>query len=44
MDHRPKGGIGGVYGNNTGGFLSAPFIVDGDEQKDFRVANLAGNS
>jgi hypothetical protein len=40
LDHRPKGGIGGVYGNNVGGFLSAPFIVDGDEQKDFRVANL----
>ncbi len=40
LDHRPKGGIGGVYGNNTGGFLAAPFVVDGDEQPDFRVANL----
>jgi Domain of Unknown Function (DUF1080) len=40
LDHRPKGGIGGFYGNNTGGFLSAPFVVDGDEQQDFRVANL----
>ena len=40
LDHRPKGGIGGFYGNNTGGFLSAPFSIDGDEQPDFRVANL----
>jgi hypothetical protein len=40
LDHRPKGGIGGFYGNNTGGFLAAPFIVDGDEQPGFRVANL----
>jgi hypothetical protein len=40
LDHRPKGGIGGIYGNNTGGFLAAPFAVDGDEQPGFRVANL----
>jgi len=40
LDHRPRGGIGGMYGNNTGSFLAAPFAVDGDEQPDFRVANL----
>jgi hypothetical protein len=40
LDHRPSGGIGGLYGNNTGGFLAAPFLVDGDEQPGFRVANL----
>jgi hypothetical protein len=40
LDHRPNGGIGGFYGNNTGGFLARNFAVDGDEQPGFRVANL----
>jgi hypothetical protein len=40
LDHRPKGGIGGVYGNSIGGFLAAPFVVDGDKEPGFRVANL----
>ncbi len=40
LDHRPKGGIGGVYGNSLGGFLAAPFTVDGDKEPGFRVKNL----
>ena len=30
VDHRPKGCIGGVYGNSIGGFLVAPFAMTGD--------------
>lgn len=40
VDHRPNGGIGGVFGNSLGNFLAAPFAVDGDEQPGHRVANL----
>lgn len=44
VDHRPNGGIGGVFGNGIGSFLAAPFTVDGDVQPGFRVTNLrAGN-
>ena len=39
-DHRPRGGIGGVFGNNVGNFLAAPFHVDGNKEPGFRVANL----
>lgn len=40
LDHRPKGGVGGVFGNSIGGFLAAPFTLDGDKEPGFRVANL----
>jgi len=40
LDHRPKGGVGGVYGNSVGNFLAAPFTLDGDKLPNFRVANL----
>ena len=40
LDHRPKGGVGGVYGNSIGNFLAAPFTLDGDKLPNFRVANL----
>lgn len=40
VDHRPKGGIGGIFGNSIGGFLAAPFTLDGDKEPGFRVKNL----
>lgn len=40
LDHRPGGGIGGIYGNSIGSFLAAPFTVDGDRSPGFRVARL----
>ena len=40
VDHRPKGGVGGVYGNSIGNFLAAPFTLDGDKEPGFRVVNL----
>lgn len=40
VDHRPKGGIGGVFGNSIGQFLAAPVAVDGDKEPGLRVANL----
>lgn len=40
LDHRPRGGVGGVYGNSIGGFLAAPFTIDGDKEPGFLVANL----
>jgi hypothetical protein len=40
VDHRPKGGIGGVFGNSIGNFLAVPFAVDGDAKPGFRMANL----
>lgn len=40
VDHRKHGAIGGIYGNSVGGFRAYPFVVDGDEQEGFRVANL----
>ena len=40
VDHRPKGCIGGVYGNSIGGFLIAPFTMTGDKLPGFRVGNL----
>jgi hypothetical protein len=40
VDHRPKGCIGGIYGNSIGGFLVAPFALNGDKLPGLRVANL----
>ncbi len=40
VDHRPKGCIGGVYGNSLGSFLVAPFAMTGDKLPGFRVENL----
>lgn len=40
VDYRPKGGIGGVFGNSIGNFLAAPFTLDGDKEPGFRVTNL----
>ncbi len=40
VDHRPKGGMGGVFGNSIGNFLAAPFALDGDKAEKLRVANL----
>lgn len=40
FDHRPNGGMGGVFGNGLGNFLVAPFSIDGDEAPGFRIANL----
>lgn len=40
LDHRPNGGIGGFFTNNTGSFRSSPFYLDGDEGADFTVSNL----
>ena len=40
VDYRPKGGIGGIFGNSIGGFLTAPFTLDGDKEPNFGVKNL----
>jgi len=40
VDHRPKGCIGGVYGNSIGGFLVAPFVMTGDKLPGYRVEHL----
>ncbi len=40
VDHRPKGCIGGVYGNSIGGFLVAPFVITGDKLPGYRVEHL----
>ena len=40
VDHRPKGCIGGIFGNSLGSFLVAPFAMTGDKRPGFRVANL----
>jgi hypothetical protein len=40
VDHRPKGCIGGVFGNSIGSFLVAPFAMTGDKRPGFRMANL----
>jgi hypothetical protein len=39
-DHRPKGGVAGVFGNGIGNFRAAPFALDGDKAPGFRVENL----
>ena len=44
LDHRPGGSIGGVYGNSTGNFRAYPFVLDGDEQDGFKVANMRSSS
>lgn len=40
LDHRPTGGVGGVFGNSIGSFLAAPFTLDGDKRPNFQVASL----
>jgi hypothetical protein len=40
LDYRPKGGVGGVFGNGIGSFLAAPFTLDGDKLPNFQVTNL----
>lgn len=40
VDHRKDGVIGGIFGNSIGNFRAYPFVVDGDEEPGFRVANL----
>ncbi len=40
LDHRPTGGVAGVFGNSIGNFLAAPFTLDGDKLPNFQVANL----
>ncbi len=40
VDHRKDGAVGGVYGNSVGGFRAYPFVIDGDEEEGFKVANL----
>lgn len=40
LDHRPGGGVAGVFGNSIGNFLAAPFTLDGDQAPGLRVANL----
>jgi hypothetical protein len=40
LDHRPDGGVAGVFGNNIGNFLAAPFTINGDKEPGFRVTNL----
>jgi len=37
-DHRPGGGIGGVFTNGLGSYLATPFVVDDDE--NFHVKNF----
>ncbi len=39
-DHRPNGGIGGIYANGLGSYLAAPFFVDGDDGENFEVENF----
>lgn len=39
-DHRPNGGIGGVFTNGLGSYLAAPFYVDGDKGENFAVKNF----
>lgn len=40
LDHRPNGGMAGVYGNSLGAFIAAPLYVTGDEAPGFRVEHL----
>ena len=39
-DHRPGGGIGGIYTNSLGSYRAAPFVVDGDAVENFSVKNF----
>ena len=39
-DHRPNGGIGGIYTNSLGSYIAAPFVVDGDVGENFNVENF----
>lgn len=40
LDHRPNGGMAGVYGNSLGAFIAAPLYVTGDEAPGLRVEHL----
>ncbi|MEM0969231.1 MAG: family 16 glycoside hydrolase, partial [Verrucomicrobiota bacterium] len=40
LDTRPDGCLGGVFGNGIGQFKAMPYLVTGDEQPGFQVANL----
>jgi hypothetical protein len=44
IDHRPGGAIGGVFGNSTGNFRAYPFVIDGDEINNHKVANLRSSN
>ena len=39
-DHRPHGGIGGIFTNGLGSYLAAPFVLDGDADENFKVKNF----
>ena len=40
LDYRPNGAMGGVYGNGLWNFRAFPFVINGDEQVNFKVTNL----
>ena len=40
VDHRPRGMIGGIFGNGIGSFHARTFGVGGDEGDDFKVLNF----
>lgn len=40
LDHRPNGALGGIYGNGLWNFRAYPFVINGDEQPEFKVSNL----
>ena len=44
VDHRPGGAIGGIYGNSTGNFRAYPYVIDGDEVDNHKVANLRSSA
>ena len=39
-DHRPNGGLGGFYFNGIGGFLAAPFFLEGETDADGKLKRL----
>ena len=39
-DHRPNGGIAGFYFNGTGGFLAAPFFLEGEADSGGKLLRL----
>ncbi len=40
VDHRPRGMIGGIFGNGIGSFHARTFGVGGEEEEDFKVLNF----
>ena len=40
LDNRPNGAMGGVFGNGLWAFRAFPFVINGDEQPNFKVTNL----